>query len=92
MKKNDLIEEIMKSTGASRYETELVLNNAFDIIGEKMTTGEKVYISGFGTFEVHQRASHKASNPRTGESIIVGAYKAPVFRASASLKEKINEK
>lgn len=91
MKKNDLISEVMNQAKTSRFDTEMIINYALDIISDRLVKGEKVYLSGFGTFEVHERAAHKASNPRTGESIMIDGYKAPVFKASVSLKEKVNK-
>jgi len=48
-----------------------------------------VQITGFGTFEVRDRAARKARNPQTGEEIDVPARRSPAFRAGKSLKDVV---
>ena len=52
--------------------------------------GEKVSLVGFGTFEAHERAGFEGTNPLTGERMYVKPHKTPVFRASKTLKKRIN--
>ena len=53
---------------------------------------EKVAISKFGSFEVRQRNEKLCKNPQTQELMIVPASKAPVFKASKTLKDAVNQK
>jgi len=92
LKKADLINEISNITNLPVSETEEIINFAIDIMSDRIAKGEKVYLSGFGTFEMKKRAEHKAQNPRTGEEIMINSYYAPVFRASTTLKERVNKK
>ncbi len=92
MKKSELIQAIMQKTKKDRFDTEEFLNTTFSIISDRISNGEKVYLSGFGTFEVRDRVGHRAKNPRTGEDIMIDGYKSPVFKASNSLKERVNKK
>jgi DNA-binding protein HU-beta len=48
--------------------------------------GERVSLSGFGTFDRRERAPRTGRNPRTGEAIMVGASVVPVFRAGTGFK------
>ena len=53
--------------------------------------GEKVSLTGFGTFEVKERAERMGHNPRNGEAMKIPASKAPVFKAGKALKEAVAE-
>ncbi|MCR4718036.1 MAG: HU family DNA-binding protein [Firmicutes bacterium] len=92
MNKSELIAEISKRSNVPALQTEQAINFAIDIISEKMSLGEKVYIVGLGTFQVHKRSGHSAVNPRTGEKIEVEAYDAPVFRAAEPLKRRVRNR
>ena len=54
-----------------------------------MKDGKRVDISGFGKFEVKERAARKGINPQTKEVIEIAAAKVPGFKASKSLKDSI---
>ena len=92
MNKAELISEISERARMSALDTEQAINFAIDIIAEKLSEGEKVYIVGLGTFEVHKRAAHDAVNPRTGERMTVPAYDAPVFKAAEPLKKRVRKR
>ena len=47
-------------------------------------------LTGFGTFEAHDRAERVGRNPITGEEISIPGSKAPTFKASKSFKDAIN--
>ena len=51
--------------------------------------GEKVVVTGFGTFEVRNRVQRLGKNPRTGEVITVPGQKSPAFRAGKLLKQAV---
>lgn len=92
MNKPELLAEITKESNLSLFVTNYVLNLALDTITERVLSGEKVYISGFGTFELKERKPHPAANPRTGEKIMIDGYESVVFKMSASLKEKVKNR
>lgn len=92
MNKAELIEITAQKANVPVIMTEQVINFAIDALTEKLMEGEKVYIVGLGTFEIHKRAAHDAVNPQTGERINIGAYEAPVFRAAEPLKQKIRNR
>ena len=91
MNKAELIAEVCEKTNIPALQTEQVLNFAIDIIAERLSKKEKVYIVGLGTFEVHERRAHDAVNPQTGERITVAAYSAPVFKAAEPLKKRVRK-
>ena len=61
-----------------------------DSITGALKQGDKVQISGFGTFEVRHRAARQGRNPQTGATIQIAASKAPAFKAGKALKDAVN--
>lgn len=94
MTKTDLIKEAAERTGLTKHNVGTVLQIILDprtgIITSALRRGEKVTLSGFGTFSTRQRASRQARNPRTGKSVKVPKRKYPAFKAAKSLKEALN--
>ena len=91
MNKTNLIEKVAKETGLKKKDVEAVVNASFTAIEDAILAGDKVQVTGFGTFEVRERPARVAKNPRTGESVEVDASKSPAFKASKALKDSIND-
>lgn len=62
-----------------------------DVIVDTVAAGEPVKLTGFGNFEVVERAEREGRNPATGEAIHIAASKAPKFRASSNFKGIVKE-
>ena len=60
---------------------------ASEVMTEALKDGKKVDITGFGKFEVKQRAARTGINPQTKEQIQIAATNVPGFKASKSLKD-----
>ena len=89
MTKTDLIAQVAANTEMSKKSAELAVNAAFEALGKAMAEGEKITISGFGTFEVRERAARTGRNPHTGETIEIAAAKVPAFKPGKGLKDAI---
>ena len=89
MNKTDLIAVAAESAGLTKKDTERVINACLDAITESLSKGEKVQISGFGTFEVKAREARVGRNPHTKEAIEIPATKVPGFKASKVLKDTV---
>ena len=89
MNKTELIAAVAESAGLSKKDTERVINAALDSITTALSKGEKVQISGFGTFEVKDREARIGRNPHTKEAIEIPATKVPGFKASKTLKDTV---
>lgn len=82
----DVVAQKANLTGkAAREATAVMLNT----IRDSLKRGEKVVLTGFGTFMVRSRAQRKGRNPRTGEVINIPARKTPGFTAGKALKKAI---
>lgn len=89
MNKTELISIIAYETEMTQKDVEVVVNKFAEVIYDTLATGEKVVVTGFGTFEVRDRVERRGVNPRTGETIVVPAQKSPAFRAGKLMKEAV---
>lgn len=90
MNKQQLIDAAADSAEMSKTDMATALECVLDTITESLRAGEKVTITGFGSFEVRNRSARTARNPQTGESVNVPASKAPAFKPGKALKDAIN--
>lgn len=91
MTKAELISAIAQKTEFTKKDSEKFLNAAIDVITSELANGSKVQITGFGTFEVKERAERLGVNPRTKEEIVIAASKAPAFKAGKAFKDAIDK-
>ena len=91
MNKTELIAVTAENAGMTKKDTERVLNAAIDAITARLMKGEKVQLSGFGTFETKDREPRVGRNPHTKETVQIPAARVPVFKASKTLKDAIAE-
>lgn len=92
MTKSELITKYAKHANCTKREAELTVNFIFDTIRDTLASGEKVVLTGFGTFDVRDRREKVCLNPRTGEPIQLPSGKAPAFKAGRGLKDAVNPK
>ena len=91
MNKSDLFAQVAQAAGVQKKDAERVLNAAIDQISAALEQGEKVQLSGFGTFEVKARKDRMGRNPVTREAVKIPAKNAVTFKPSESLKEKVEK-
>ncbi|NJK81683.1 MAG: HU family DNA-binding protein [Chloroflexaceae bacterium] len=89
MQKTEFIKEVATRTGMSQKDTRHIIDAAFEIVAETLAAGQKVTLTGFGTFEVRERQEREGVNPQTGQKMIIPATRTPGFTASSTLKERI---
>jgi DNA-binding protein HU-beta len=89
MQKTDFVAAIAERTGIPRKQARHVVEAAIDIITEELQKGERVVLTGFGTFEVRERRERQGVNPQTKEAMRIAATRTPGFSASNSLKDAV---
>ena len=90
MNKGEFVETLADRLDVSRAQADRALSAVLDIIAEQLGEGEKVAFTGFGSFEVSERAARTGRNPQTGAEIQIAASKVPSFTAGKALKDAIN--
>ncbi len=89
MNKTELVARIAESSGLTKKDAEAALNATLNAIQDSLVKGDKVVLTGFGTFEVRERKPRVGHNPRTGDSISIPAQKSPAFKAGKVLKDAV---
>ena len=92
MNKTELISAMAERSGLSKKDTEKTIDAVFAAMGDVLASGDKLQMSGFGTFETKERAARTGHNPRTGEEIPIAAATIPVFKPGKALKDKVDAK
>ena len=90
MNKADLIDAMAESSSLSKTDAERALNAFLQTVKDALGKGDNVVLTGFGTFEVADRAARKGRNPRTGEEIDIPASKLPKFKPGKGLKDAVS--
>ena len=91
MNKSELIAAAAESAGITKKDAERFFNAALDHITYQLSQGEKVQLSGFGTFEVKNREARVGRNPHTRQSVQIPATRVPAFKPSKTLKDTVGK-
>src|SRR5437016_1807768 len=92
MQKSELIARVAKDAGVSQVEAAKVINATISAITDALKTGDKVTLTGFGTFEVRNTAARTGTNPRTKQKIQIAAGKRATFSAGTLLRGAVSNK
>jgi DNA-binding protein HU-beta len=90
MTKKDIINIVAENTEVKKGDVEKVVNGVLEAIETALVNGDNVQFTGFGTFEVRDRAAREGRNPKTGETLTIPASKSPAFKAGKALKTAVN--
>ena len=91
MNKGEFVEALAERLDVSRAQAERSLGAVLEIIEAELAAGNKVALTGFGSFEVSERAARTGRNPQTGATIEIAASSVPKFTAGATLKAAVNK-
>jgi DNA-binding protein HU-beta len=93
MNKSDLVDALASSADMTKADASRAIDALFapsgGVISGALKSGQRVQITGFGTFEAKHRKARMGRNPRTGQAIHIAATKTPAFRAGKGLKDAI---
>lgn len=89
--KMDIVEKISETLDLSGAEAKDTVEEMLEIIKFTLASGNDLMISGFGKFQVNEKAPRKGRNPATGETMMLGGRKIVTFKCSGKLRNQINE-
>lgn len=89
MTKADLVAYVAKKASLTAKAAKEAVNAVFGAVTDTLKKGDRVVVTGFGTFMVRSRAARKGRNPQTGAPINIPARKTPGFTAGKALKKAI---
>lgn len=93
MNKSEMIQQLADRTNFSKADAQRAVDALFGtedgILAQSLKKGEKISITGFGSFETRRRDARKGRNPRTGKEIDIGPSTNAAFKAGKGLKDFI---
>jgi len=89
MTKAELIVSIAKETEISKASAEKAINAFTNSVTKALKKGDKLILTGFGTFSVAKRGARKGRNPQTGKEIKISSKKVAKFKAGKLLKSVV---
>jgi DNA-binding protein HU-beta len=93
MNKGQLIDEVARHTDLAKPDATRVVEALFGpegIIARELRSGEKVQVTGFGTFLARRRAARQGRDPRTGDPVAIAAAVVPAFKPGQQLRDALN--
>ncbi|MDD5017942.1 MAG: HU family DNA-binding protein [Eubacteriales bacterium] len=91
MNKTELIEAVAGKANVSKKDAEACLSAFVGVVTHALSGGDKVQWTGFGTFELRERAARKGVNPATGQQIDIAASNSPAFKPGKAFKDSFNK-
>lgn len=89
--KADIADYVARSVeGLTKKQAADALDAVFDGIRDHLLDGDRVQVSGFGSFSTSERAARTGRNPATGETIQIPASTTARFKPAKDLKEALN--
>ena len=89
MTKAEIVSEIAAKTGLEKQAVMTVVENVMDTIKTSMINGEDVFLRGFGSFIIKNRAEKTARNISKNTTLIVPAHKIPAFKPAKCFMESV---
>jgi len=89
MTKTELVDVVASKVGLTKADAGRAVDAVIDGISSALSKGDKVTVTGFGTFEVRQRAARMGRNPQTGAPLHIPATKTPAFKAGKGFKDAV---
>jgi len=89
MTKAELVTVIAKKTGLDKDTVLTIVEQTMSTIKESLVDGEPVFLRGFGSFTLKQRAEKKARNISKETSVIIPAHNIPFFKPCPEFKEAL---
>jgi len=94
MTKAEIVAEIASKTNIEKVAVQQTVESFMDAIKKAMADGENVYLRGFGSFVVKQRAEKTGRNISKNTTIIIPAHNIPSFKPAkvfvSEVKNKVN--
>lgn len=89
MTKADIVSEIAKTTGIDKAAVLSVVEQFMTVVKDSLAHGENIYLRGFGSFIVKQRAEKTARNISKNTTLVIPAHNIPAFKPANSFKEDL---
>ena len=92
MTKADIVTQISDKTGIEKIAVQATVEAFMDSVKNSLTNGDNVYLRGFGSFIIKERAEKTGRNISKNESIIIPAHNIPAFKPAKTFVEDVKVK
>ena len=92
MTKADIVSKIADQTGIEKVAVQATVEAFMESVKLSLTEGNNVYLRGFGSFIVKERAEKTGRNISKNESIIIPAHNIPAFKPAKTFIEDVKDK
>lgn len=96
MTKAEIVAEIANKTGIEKVAVQATVEAFMESIKKSLSSGENVYLRGFGSFIIKKRAEKTGRNISRNTTIIIPAHNIPSFKPAKTfvidVKKKVNIK
>jgi len=89
MTKKDLVDKVAAGAAIKKTQAEKAIDSFVTAVKDALKKGDRVTVTGFGTFSVVERKARTGRNPRTGKEIKIQAKKAPKFSPASAMKDAL---
>lgn len=89
MTKAEIVTEIAKTTGIDKAGVMAVIEQFMNVVKDSLAHGENVYLRGFGSFIVKERAEKTARNISKNTTIVIPAHNVPAFKPAKCFMEEV---
>ena len=90
MNKRDLIGRVAADARITRAQAARAVDAFIAGVQDGLLKGDRVTLSGFGSFAVLQRKARSVRDPRSGAPIQIDAHRTPRFAPAIELKAAVN--
>ena len=89
MTKAEIVTDIARTTGIDKENVLAVVEKFMEVVKDSLANGENVYLRGFGSFIIKERAEKTARNISQNTTLIIPAHKIPFFKPADTFKEQV---
>ncbi|VAW46792.1 Integration host factor alpha subunit [hydrothermal vent metagenome] len=88
--KADIAQNLSDTFGFNKRESKELVEQFYDELSHVLISGEQIKLSGFGNFELRDKAARPGRNPRTGEDVPISARRVVTFKPGQKLRAQID--
>jgi len=89
--KQTIIEKISTKNNQTPSQAKDTLKTLLEVMKSTLASGEDIMLSGFGKFQVNEKAPRKGRNPATGKSMMLDGRRVVTFKCSGKLRDELND-
>lgn len=89
--KVELADSLIEKYNLNKRDAKDLVDSFFEEIRVALENGQDVKLSGFGNFELRDKASRPGRNPKTGECVPVSARRVVVFKPGQKLRSRVEK-